>query len=184
MATIPPPLPSRAVPPPLPSRSRDAYATPSQFDPNRGRISTRDVQRASGQTYSVWVSVNSTNVNRMKYEPDRDSEGNQKAQGTIWIEFLSGATYAYPNRPLADWIDLFESSSKGRFVFWEVRGPGPSRQGMGIWPSIKIRDGWRTSSEIKSMQRKRQPVTAQQRKRTYTRHGQRGAYGKGGVKIR
>ena len=119
----------------------------------------------------------------MRYDPNHYNQNVQQPNGTITIEFLSGATYAYANRPVADWLDLFESSSKGRFVYFEVRGPGPSRKGMGIWSSVKIRDAWRTAAEVRRMAQARRPMTAKQRQRTYTRGGKRGGYGAGGLAI-
>lgn len=113
-----------------------------------------------------------------------DGNGGKATMGVIEIEFLSGATYQYHNRPIADFMDMVESSSKGRFTYYEVRGPGPSRPGMGIWPSIKVRDGWRTAAEVRRMAHARRPRTAAQAKRTYTRGGQRGAFGKGGLPVR
>lgn len=193
---LPPPLPAPRArlggpggPPLLPSQrgtTANPYAVGSQFDPNRvgNRVSTRDVKRVSGSIYGVDFFPNSTNVNRMRCDRDVDANGEPLNKGTITIEFLSGATYKYADRPITDWMDLVESSSKGRFTYFEVRGPGKSRKGMGIWSGVMVRPAFRSKSEVADMRRKREPVTAEQRKRTYTRGGRRGAYGAGGVRIR
>src|SRR5689334_7269904 len=130
-------LPPSRIPPPLPSRipvrsAFDPYAIGRQFDrpEEGGRVSTRDVQRASGSTYNQWIATNSTNVNRMRYDPDIDPHtGGNLGHGTITIEFLDLSMYKYPGRSVADWLDLFESSSKGRFAYYQIRGAGPSRKG-------------------------------------------------------
>lgn len=177
-------LPSRSSgPPPLPSRLPGG-ADPRNFSPDAQRISTRDVQRASGRTEGVWVEFDSTNVERAKVDPDYNLDGKKTGTGTITIQFLNGSIYEYPDRPMGDWIDLIESSSKGRFTYFEVRGPGPSRKGMGIWTHRQIQQATRTAAEVAAMVAARQPRTREQKRRTYTRGGKRAAYGAGGRYIR
>lgn len=159
-------------------------ADPSNFSAGAQRISTRDVQRAGGRTFGVWVHFDSTNVYAAKVDPDYDLEGKLVGTGTITIEFLNGSRYAYPDRPMGDWFDLIESSSKGRFTYYEVRGPGPSRKGMGIWNHVELNGPTRSADAVARMKAAREPRHAQQKKRTYTRHGKRGAYGAGGQRIR
>lgn len=177
------PLPSRSGPPPLPSR--DVQADPRNFSANAQRISTRDVQRAVGRTTGVWVEFDSTNVMRAMVEPQYDLDGKMTGVGTITIEFLNGAQYEYADRPMGDWFDLIESSSKGRFTYYEVRGEGKSVPGMGLWkPCRKIRNATRSAAEVARIKARREPRTAAQKRRTYTRGGKRGAYGAGGRRIR
>jgi hypothetical protein len=176
-------LPSRGSPPPLPSRVPGG-ADPRNFSQNASRISTRDVQRATGATYGVWVEFDSTNVLRAKVDPQYDLDGKLTGVGLITVEFLSGATYEYDDRPMSDWFDLIESSSKGRFCYFEVRGPGPSRPGMGIWSHRQISGPTRSAAQVAAMVGNRQPRTREQKRRTYTRGGKRGAYGAGGRRIR
>lgn len=188
---LPPPLPGRTPPLPqrpsigsIPSGIRDPHASGDNFSPNAARISTRDVQRATGSTFNRWVEFDSTNVMQAKVEPQYDLDGKLTGVGTITIEFVNGAVYEYENRPMGDWFDLIESSSKGRFSYYEVRGAGKSRPGMGIWkPCKQIRKAFRTPAEVAGIQAKRQPVGARQQARTYTRGGQRGAYGAGGKRL-
>ncbi len=177
----PPPLPARSGPPPLPIR--DAHALRSNFAIG-SKISTRDVARGTGKLFGDWVNFDSTNVMRAKYEPNVDSQGNRQPIGTIWIEFVSGAEYKYRNRPAGDFMDLVESSSKGRFSYYEVRGEGPSHKGMGLWkPCEQTRQAWRSKAEQASIRKKRQPVGAKQQQRTYTRGGKRRAFGAGGKRL-
>jgi hypothetical protein len=168
----PPPLPSRAAPPPLPTGRMGGTVT-----------SDRDVQRASGRTTGVWVQVSSTNVEMMKVEPEYNLDGELTGVGTITIQFLNGAQYEYPDRPMADWYDLVESSSKGRKTYWDVRGPGRSRKGMGIWPFRQIRSATRTPAQVAALAGRRQPQTAAQRARRFTRGGKRNAFGAGGLGV-
>lgn len=183
----PPPLPARSAPPPLPARGGPPLL-PSQrrgiqaFDPSSQAESDRNVTRARGKVTGIWVSVNSTNVNRVRFDPEYDLNGNTTGMGTITIEFLSLAMYEYAGRSLADYIDIIESSSKGRFAYYEIRGAGPSRPGMGIWPSVRLRGPQRKVTS--AMRGARAPRTAAQRQRTYTVGGRRGAYGAGGLPVR
>lgn len=171
-----------ATPPPLPSRP--AGANPSNFPASARAISTRDVQRASGRTEGVWVYFDSTNVYAAKVDAGTDSKGGKTGKGTITIEFLNGAQYEYPDRPMGDWLDLVESSSKGRFTYFEVRGPGKSVPGMGLWkPFKKVRGPTRTAAQVAAMKAAREPRHAAQQRRTYTRGGNRGAYGAGGRRL-
>ncbi len=189
---VPPPLPSQRTTIHTPGHARGAPipgplpggADPRVFDPNAERISTRDVQRATGRSEGVWIHFDSTNVYAAKVDPEYDLNGKKTGVGTIYIEFLSGAVYEYQNRPMGDWFDLIESSSKGRFTYYEVRGPGKSVPGMGLWPSTKIREATRSAETVAKMRKQREPRTEQQKKRTYTRGGKRGAYGAGGAYIR
>ncbi len=177
---MPPPLPARGGPPPLPSR--EAHALRSNFAIG-SKISTRDVARGTGKLFGDWVNFDSTNVMRAKYEPNVDSAGNRQPIGTIWIEFVSGAEYRYRNRAAGDFMDLVESSSKGTFAYDEIRGPGKSIPGMGKWkPCEKIRSAWRSRAEQNEIKRKRQPIGAKQRARTYTRGGKRNAFRLGGAR--
>lgn len=122
----------------------------------------------------------------MRMDRDSDGQGGKAQTGVITVEFVSGETWQYPNRSIADFVDMVESSSKGRFAYYEIRGPGPSSQvkGRGLWPGTKIRDAWRSAAEIKRIRHARRPITAAQKQRTYTRYGKRGGYGAGGLAIR
>lgn len=180
---MPPSLPSRSGPPPLPGR--DVQADPRNFSGDAQRISTRDVQRAVGRMEGVWVDFDSQNVERARVDPDYDLDGKKTGTGTIIIQFLNGWEYTYDNRPMGDWLDLVESSSKGRFTYFEVRGAGPSIEGRTIWPYSKKRKfAERSAAQIEAMVRRRAPRTAAQKRRTYTRGGKRQAYGAGGRSIR
>ena len=110
-------------------------------------------------------------------------EGKLTGVGSITIEFLDGSQYEYAGRPMSDWYDLIESSSKGRKVYFDVRGPGPSRNGMGIWPFKKIRNATRSASQVRAMAARNQPRTAAQRQRRYTVGGKRNKYGAGGFRV-
>lgn len=147
----PPPLPGRS-PPPLPWERPDDVS----FDPNATIRSDRDIGRIGGYTYGVWVSANSTNVNRFRYDPYRDLKGNLTGSGIITIEFLDLSMYEYPDRPGLDYLDLFQSSSKGRFVYYEVRRD---------WKFIKLRGSQRKVTA--TMRAARAPVTKRQKQRTF-----------------
>jgi hypothetical protein len=185
----PPALPVRAsrtgaLPPALP---KNQPIDPSRFDMSGSqRASSRSVNRQTGRTENVWFSFSSTNVNKAKVDPDYDLESGKKlGTGTITIEFVSGATYEYADRPMSDWYDLITSSSKGRFSYFEVRGPGRSRKGQGVWkPCVQILQAWRSKAEVRAIKAARQPLTAKHKLRTYTRGGQMNAFGKGGKRIR
>lgn len=180
MAAIPPPLPSR----PNPSGRLPEGAIPGNFSPLGLRISTRDVQRATGSMEGMWVSFDSTNVEMAKVIPNTDGKGGKTGTGTITIRFINGWEYEYQNRPMADWYDLVESSSKGRFTYYEVRGPGKSVSGQTLWPySRKTKWIDRSAAEIARMKAAREPMHAEQQRRTYTRGGKRGAYGAGGLPV-
>ena len=174
---VPPPLPVNRgrspLPPPLPGQRQ------GEFDPNARVHSGRDVPfLPGGQLFGQWVSVNSTNVNRIMFEQDTDQQGNRLPTGSIYIEFLSLALYKYPGRTAGEFMDLFTSSSKGRFSYYQVRGPGPSVEGMGLWqPFIKLRGASRSASEVRRLAQARQPRTERQRRRFYNVGGRRNAGG-------
>lgn len=161
----PPPLPSRGGPPPLPGiRTPDVYAGREQIDGDHQRISTRDVQRASGRTYGVWVSTTSQWVNRMRYDPEYDLQtGYTTGRGTITIEFLDLSMFEYPDRSAADWIDLFSSSSKGRFVYYAAKG----------WTYRQLKKASRSSREVARLSALRAPRGQRQGKRSYVAGGKR-----------
>jgi len=151
-----------------------------EFDQRARQQSGRDAPfLPRGSVFNQWISVNSTNVNRIRCDPDIDLKtGDQLGTGTISIEFLSLALYEYPNRPLNDFLDLFTSSSKGRYTYYEVRGPGPSMQGMGLWqPFVKIRGPVRTPAQVRELAKARKPRTERQRRRFYNVGGRRNAGG-------
>jgi hypothetical protein len=185
----PPALPRRAsstgaLPPMLP---QNMPKDPSKFDLTGGvqRASTRSVNRQSGKTEGVWFAFDSTNVNKAKVDAQYDIDGKKTGVGTITIEFVSGATYEYADRPMSDWFYLITSSSKGRKAYYDIRGPGRSRKGMGIWkPCIQTVQAWRSKSEIRAIKAAREPVKAKHKLRTYTRGGKMNAFGKGGKRIR
>lgn len=169
---LPPPLPSQRLPPPLPSQR----PTGNEFDTLGRRQSTREEPfLPSGGVFEIWISTNSTNVNRIRCDRDRDRDGNPQKTGTITIEFLDLSLYEYPDRPLNDFLDLMTSSSKGRYAYYEVRGPGPSKPGMGIWPFRKLRGPQRKVTE--AMKEARQPRTEEQKRRFYNVGGRRRAGG-------
>lgn len=166
MSALPPP---RSRVPELPTRT----SAPSLH-------SGRDQGPVKGRTFGQWVGFASTNVEMAKVEPQYDLEGNLTGVGTITAQFLSGAQYEYADRPMSDWYDLVESSSKGSFAYYEVRGPGKSRPGMGLWkPCKQIRKATRTSAQVAALAAKRQPKGAAQRQGRYTVRGRRNAYARG-----
>lgn len=180
------------MPPPLPSRSaagrslptRDTAADPANFSANAQRISTRDVQRAVGRSEGVWFEFDSQALMGGKVDPEYDLDGKKTGRGLITIEYVSGAVWEFADRPMSDWYDLIESSSKGRFNYYEVRGPGPSRKGMGLWkPATEIKKAWRSSAEIAAIRYRREPRTRAQKRRTYTKGGRRQAFGAGGQRV-
>lgn len=161
----PPPLPgSRATPPPLPANWKpDVYAGREQLDGEHSRISTRDVQRASGRTYSQWVSTTSQWVNRMRFDPEYELEtGDMTGRGTITIEFIDLSMFEYPDRSAADWLDIFTSSSKGRFMHGVV---------IGNWKYIQLKKASRSSAEVRRMAAIRAPRGQRQGKRSYVAGG-------------
>lgn len=159
-------------------------ADPRNFSAGAERISTRDVQRAIGRSEGVWVEFDNTNVEMARVDPEYDFNGKKTGVGLITVQFLNGSQYEYPNRPMSDWYDIIESSSKGRKFYFDVRGPGPSRKGMGIWPFRQIRQATRTPAQVRALVERRQPRTAAQKRRTFTRGGKRAAYGAGGRSVR
>jgi len=62
-----------------------------------------------------WVSVKSSNVSAAAYSP---------TFGRMFVRFKSGATYAYEKVPRAVFDAFLASSSKGRFVYYEIRAKG------------------------------------------------------------
>ena len=178
MAT-PPPLPGirRAGPPPLPGKGPPPLSSQrsgiNAFDPQATQRSDRDIKEARGRNEGVWVSVDSTNVNRVRFDPEYDLDGKKTGMGEIQIEFLNLSLYSYPNRPASDFLDIIESSSKGRFVYYEAR---PS------WPFKRLRGPQRKVT--REMIAARSPRTAAQKRRTYTVGGRRGSHGAGGARIR
>lgn len=167
MARIPPPLPSqraRATPPPLPGERQ------GEFDPQAPVHSGRDqLFRPVGNIFGQWVAVNSTNVNRIRCDQDTDASGNRLPTGTVLIEFLDLSLYEYKPVPLNSYLDLFSSSSKGRYVHYQVI-PG--------WPKpTKLRGPQRSSAEVRALRGSRQPRNEQQRRRYYNVGGRRNAGG-------
>ncbi len=173
----PPPLPnSRSGPPPLPSTRGVQPVSPPplrsighQFDLNQGstRVSTRGVNRATGRSEGVWFSFNSTNVNRAMVQPQYDLDGNKTGVGTITVEFVSGATWEYADRPMSDWYDLIESSSKGRVGYYVIRGPGAPIKGKSNWQGHETLPAWRSKEQIKAIVEAREPATKRHKERTY-----------------
>jgi hypothetical protein len=156
--------------------------------PSRGqtpqRFSGRDAGPATGKNEGVWVAFASTNVMQARADPQYDLDGQKTGVGTITIEFLDGSQYEYDDRPMGDWYDLVESSSKGRFAYYEVRGPGKSRPGMGLWkPCRQIRKATRTAAQVAALRADRQPRGPKQRQRRFTVSGRRNAYGAGGFAV-
>ncbi len=175
---MPPPLPPNrsSGPPPLPGTRGVSPVSPpprsgiaNQFDLNQGsqRVSTRGVNRATGNSEGVWFSFNSTNVNRAMVQPQYDLDGNKTGVGTITVEFVSGATYTYEDRPMGDWYDIISSSSKGRHGYYVIRGPGAPIPGKSNWPFTKIKDAWRTKEQIKAIIDAREPTTKRHKKRFF-----------------
>ncbi len=127
-----------------------------------------------GTTYGVWIAFSSTNVYAGMYEPDYETRGGDSVRtgkGTITLEFLDGSKYEYPGRSAADWLDIISSSSKGRYAFYNIRGPGPSHKGMGIWTFRQVSGPTRSKAEVARMRAQREPTTAKQRQRTYISRG-------------
>lgn len=139
----PPPLPG-AAPPPLPGdRPTDLPGSLAEnpFQSDRERYGA-DIGAPVGR----WVGVVSTNVNRIKFDPNYDMEGQLTGDGTITVEFLSLAVYEYSDCPNAMWVDFVNSSSKGMFVYYRLRD----------WPSQRrVRDGSRPVT--RTMKRARDP---------------------------
>lgn len=178
MPSVPPPLPinrGRPVPaviPPLPGQRVGEFAD------NAVRQSGRDALfLPRGDVFGVWIAVNSTNLNRIRCDVDTDRNRNRLGTGTIYIEFLDLSLYAYPHRPLSDFLDLHSSSSKGRYAYYQIRGAGPSHPGKSLWPFQKLRGPQRTAVEVAQLQASRQPRTAEQARRFYNVGGRHKAGG-------
>jgi len=158
----------------LPNTKRpDVYAGREQFS-DTSKISSRDVQRATGRTQGVWVSTNSTWVDRMRFDPEYDLDGNKTGRGIITIEFIDLSMFEYPDRSAADWMDLFESSSKGRFVYYAASG----------WAYKQLRKASLRGPALAAKKASRAPRGSRQKRRTFTVGGKRGAFGAGGKRAR
>lgn len=176
------------MPPPLPWNARqaaarspqgsasDRTATPDQFDKRSQAYSSREAEFARNRTYSRWVAANSTWVNRMRFDPQFDFDGDPTGQGTITIEFLDLSMFEYEGRSTADWLDILESSSKGRYAYYVIL----KRR----WPYTQLKKASRTSREVHEIAEKRNPRTKKQKRRTFTVGGQRNAFGKGGKRLK
>jgi len=116
-------------------------------------------------------------------DPYYDLEtGGKTGFGTITVEFVSGAMYEYENRPMGDWMDLITSSSKGRYGWYVIKGPGPPVKGKSRWPFKQIKEAWRSRDQIKAIVDARQPKTRQHKKRFFKRGGK--TYGIHGMRAR
>lgn len=170
-----------AVPPPLPSQRTPGPQPPGEFGKPAELQSSRLMGNLpTGNVFNRWIGTNSTNVNRIRCEPYTDKDGNQTGLGDIYVEFLSLALYKYPGRPLNDFLDLFTSSSKGRYTYYEVRGSGPSVEGKSIWPFVKLRGPQRTPAEVRRLAAKREPLGGLPALRYYNVGGRYQAGGAGG----
>lgn len=202
MAT-PPPLPNRGkglairqftspVPyqfdnmPGMPSRPDNPNPRPADpNNPNEVAISLRDVDRAKGNVVGRWIIFNSQAINKARFDYQTDLRTGERLNvGTIKIEYINLKLCGFPDRSLADFLDIFESSSKGRFNWEEIRGPGPSVAGKSKWTFYTIRDKVLTPAQVKKLQKSRAPIGAAQKRRTYTKGGQRNVFGKGGRRVK
>lgn len=150
------------------------YAGKEQFSDTE-RISSRDVQRASGRTQGVWISTNSQFVDRMRFDPEYDLDGNKTGRGVIVIEYIDLSMFEYPDRSMSEWMDLFESSSKGRYAKYIVIDGG--------WPYKTLRKGLLRGPALAAKKASRAPRGSRQKRRSFTVGGKRHAYGKGGKRL-
>ena len=61
------------------------------------------------------LPVSSSNVAAIGYDP---------VDMTIYVRFKSGATYGYPGQPPGRFTAFKNAPSKGKFVYWVLRGGG------------------------------------------------------------
>jgi len=183
-ARVPPPLPSRGpAPPPLPGQSPLSFAPDPEdrFLRHRGR--DVDTLFQGGRFFGQWIAVNSTWLYLVRFDvetdtPIRHRSGQLQIQsrsigggvtGTMRIEFVSGAICRYDNFPTADYMDLITSSSKGRYVYYQIK--------QGKVPYTLERGPTRSPEQVRALVKARQPRTAFQRARYYNVGGKRRAGG-------
>lgn len=172
--------------PGMPSRPDRPPTDPNAPTDSQGTfISLRDVDRAKGNVVGRWIIFNSQVIEKARFDYQYDLQtGERRNVGVIKIEYITLKMCGFPDRSLADFLDIIESSSKGRFNWNEIRGPGPSVEGQSLWPFYVIKDKSRTPKEVKRIQATRAPIGAAQKRRTYTRGGQRNVFGKGGRRVK
>lgn len=66
-----------------------------------------------------WIPVDSSNVSRIAYAEDFRR---------LFIQFKSGATYAYEDVPKGVWEGFLAAPSKGQYVFYVIRRKGTDSQ--------------------------------------------------------
>ena len=159
----PPPLPGSRLPPLLPSQRTNT----DQFDPTGEYKSDRENQFNIKRSYvdGTWISVNSTWLNRImfksKQEVNISGEVKQAEYGDMYVEFLSLALCMYPNTPRSDFVDLLNSSSKGRWTYYEAK--------LKHRRYTLLRQAQRKVTS--AMKLKREPITQFGKKRTYRVRG-------------
>ncbi len=106
----------KAAPPPLPAqRDLDRLGTGAEFTSHR--LTGGFENDAILAPVNAWVDVVSTWVLRARFDPHPDLPDGRKSQLGDWkVEFLDGSLVNYDMTPAADWVDFFQSSSKGHYI--------------------------------------------------------------------
>lgn len=115
----------RVAPPPLPSqRNLDQLGTGADFRSHR-LTGGFESDAPTLAPVNAWVDVVSTWVLRARFDPHPDLPNGQKSQTGDWkVEFLDGSLVAFRMTPAADWIDFFQSSSKGSYIYHKCKLAG------------------------------------------------------------
>lgn len=180
---VPPPLPGRGVPPPLPSRPQPPLRPGErvgEYDQTPGvfRQHSRDVEfLTTGDVFDVWIAVNSTWLMKVMFKRYRKkdaggvptTEYEPSGLGRMWIEFVSGAVCRYENFKANDYLDLVTSSSKGRYVYYQLKQTK--------YPYVLENGPTRSAAEIQRIVKAREPQTQYQKRRYYNVAGKRNAAG-------
>ena len=162
---LPPPLPRRLIPPLRPGQD------PLAFDPRAHQQHGRETSfRPTGNLLGgEWIAFNSTWINRGAFLQGEDAQGNRLPTGTMYLEFVDGAQAMYRNFPANDWLDLVSSSSKGRYVYYQIKERKV--------PYQLINGATRSREEVKAIIAARQPKTGYQSRRYFNVGGKRNAGG-------
>lgn len=109
----------RVEPPPLPGqRDLNQLGTGADYRSHRGAGLGDTIQ---GAPLDSWVDVVSTWVLRSMYRTTHDVEGNPAQVGDWYVEFLDGSLVVYHNTSNDVWVDFFNSSSKGQFIYYRCK---------------------------------------------------------------